>query len=396
MRILFVAPRFHTNQYPTSRALVDHGHEVFYLVQAVGTTEDHSIIKPTPMKLSLMGRLIKRHVNKKYDRPTAESKMIDHFVPSFFSVFKTIKSIKPDVVILRDRIPSTVLANLSCKLLGIKPVVLYNQNPLYSRRDKKPDLLHRIVFAMMPKVRFTISYIRNIYDLTEYRDDLYVKDHEYFVPYVCPLNDKARDRSYFGEDGTLRILCTGKFRPYKNHRVLVDAVDIMRRNGRLNKISVTVLGQMSCDEEKEYFNDLDAYIKEKGVDDVITLRSNIPYKEMAGLYQSHDVYTLTSLNELASISILEAMGNALVPVSTSSNGTACYITEGENGLIFRTNDPNSLAEKLCELSENRDRIPKMAASGYRYMQENCMFENYYKALCDLLENEFSLKLDAPK
>lgn len=394
MRILFVAPRFHTNQYPISRELIKHGHEVFYLVQTVGVSEDHTFVQPQVMKLSLAGRLIRKMINKKYDKPTAESKMIDHFVPSFGSVFRRIREIKPDLVILRNRIPSTIIANFACKLLGIKAVVLYNQNPLYSRRGQKQDLSHRIVFALMPKVRFTISYIRNIFDLTDYKDELYIKDHEYFVPYVCPLNESAKDRSYFDSDGTLRILCTGKFRPYKNHRVLVDAIELMREQGKLEKISVTILGQAYFDEEKAYFEELRTYIKEKGFDDVITLRSNVPYREMDGFYQSHDVYILTSLNELASISILEAMGNAMVPISTSYNGTACYITEGENGLIFRTNDPASLADKIYELSSDRERIPLMAKAGYRYMSENCMFENYYESLGRLLEKEFSIKLDA--
>ncbi len=393
MRILFVAPRFHTNQYPTSRELIKHGHEVFYLVQTVGVSEDHTYVKPHQMKISWLGKLIKRRILRKNDRPTAETKMIHHYVPSFGSVFGYIKKIKPDIVILRDRIPSTVIANIACKLLGIKAVVLYNQTSLYSRRDKKQDLLHRAIFALMPKVRYTVTYIRNIYDLTEHKDDLYIKDHEYFVPYVCPLNEQAQDRSYFAPDGTMRILCMGKYRPCKNQRVLVDALCLLRERGELDKISVTMIGQLFHNEEKEYFKELDAYIKEKGMDDIITLRGNIPYSEMPALYQGHDVYVLPSITELASISILEAMGNALVPISTSFNGTACYITEGENGFVFRNNDPESLAGCISALSSDRGRVSAMAKAGFRYMKENCMFENYYAALNNLFEKEFSIKLD---
>ena len=396
MRILYVAPRFHTNQYPVTKGLIDHGHEVFFLVQAVGVSEDHKLVKPHKMKLSLIGKLIKKIIDKKYDKPTAESVIVNRFVPSFASVYSYIKKVRPDAVILRDRIPSTILANIACKMLGIKAVVLYNQTQLYTRRDKKQSLMRRFVFAIMPKVRYTISYIRNVFDLEEHKDQLYVKEHEYFIPFVCPINEEAKDRSYLDENRTLRILCTGKYRPYKNHHVLVDAIALLREQGRLDNIKVTILGQSHFDEEKQYKADLEECIRRKGVDDVITLRGNIPYSEMPALYRAHDVYILTSHNELASISILESMGNALVPISTSRNGTACYITEGVNGLIFRTNEPDSLADKIYELSSDRDRVAEMARAAYRYMDENCRFENHYEGLCEIYKKEFSLDLEADR
>lgn len=396
MRILFVAPRFHTNQCPTAQGLVEHGHEVFYLVQTIGVSEDHTYVTPYQMKPSLLGKLVRALILKKHDKTTAETKMIHHFIPTFASVFGYIKRIKPDIVILRDRIPSTICANIACKLLGIKPVVLYNQTSLYSRRDKKQGLGRKLVFALMPKVRYTVTYIRNIYDLTEHKDDLYIKDHEYFIPYVCPLNKAAENRSYFGPDSTVRILCMGKYRSCKNHRIVVDAIALLRERGLLGRVSVTILGQVFHKEEEEYFNNLAAYVKEKGVDDIITLRRNIPYSEMPGLYQAHDIYILPSITELASISILEAMGNALVPISTSYNGTACYITEGENGFIFRNNDVESLAGHINTLLSDTQKIPVMAKAGYRYMKENCGFDNYYSGLSQLFEKEFSISLDKPE
>jgi len=396
MRILFVAPRFHTNQCPTAKGLVEHGHEVFYLVQTVGVSEDHSYVEPQKMKISLLGRLVRWFILKRNNRTEAETKMIHHYIPSFWSVFGYIKRIRPDIVILRDRIPSTILANLACKLLGIKKVVLYNQTSLYSRRSQKQHIGRRIVFALMPKVRYTVTYIRNIFDLTEHKDDLYVKEHEYFVPFVCPLNEAAEQRSYFGEDSSVRILCMGKYRSCKNHSIVVDAIALLRKRGLLDRVTVTMLGQVFHAEEEAYFAALGEYVKEKGVDDVITLRRNIPYSEMPALYQSHDVYILPSITELASISILEAMGNALVPISTSYNGTACYITEGENGYVFRNNDAESLAGRIETLISDRSIIPVMGRAGYRYMKENCMFENYFSALNELFEKEFSVSLDQSK
>ena len=394
MKILFVAPRFHTNQYPTSKELIRNGHEVYYLVQSVGVTEDHSIVKPELMRLSLIGKRIKKRTERKYDRSTAESLMIERFVPSFRFLYKRIKEIAPDVVILRDRIPSTIVATFVCRLLRIKPVLLYNQTELYRKRSEKMSLKKRMVFALSPKVRFTIAKIRNYYDLTEHANELYVQPHNYFVPYVCPLNEESQGRSYFGEDGKLRLLCVGKFRPYKNQRVLVDAMEILAKEGLADRVRLTMIGQAKFDEEIAYREGLIRSVNEKGLADYVTFRDRVPYSMIGGVYAEHDVFILTSKAELASISILEAMANSVMPLSTSYNGTVTYINAGENGLIFRTDDPESLAGQIKYLISDHQAVERMGANGYEYVKNNCMFENYFRALNDILVKEFSVSLDS--
>lgn len=393
MKILFVAPRFHTNQYPTSKGLIDHGHEVHYLVQFVGVSEDYSFIHPVQMKLSRRGKRIKDRIEAENDAPTAETLMLDKFIPSFRFMYKYIKDLKPDVVIVRDRIPSSLTATIICKLLRIKKVILYNQTELYTNRTKKVPLKRRLVYAIMPRVRYTICKIRDYYELKDHKEDLYVKPHEYFIPYVCPLNPNAEGRSYFGEDGTLRLLCVGKYRPYKNQQVLIEALSLLKQRGKLNKITLTLLGQAKADVEFEYMEKIKTMVEERGLSDIVTFRGHIPYSEMGNLYQAHDVFILPSLKELASISIVESMSNAVVPISTSFNGTVTYINEGENGLIFRTNDPESLAAHIEYLSENHDAVERMGRTGYEFVKQNCMFDNYIGGLRELMKNEFDFDLE---
>ena len=392
MKILFIAPRFHTNQYPTSKELINMGHEVVYLVQDVGVTEDYKFLTPIRMKPSaIIGKLIKTYVYKKYDRPTAESKMVNHFVPSYRGMKKHLEDIAPDLVILRDRNPSTIIATKACKKLGIKNVVLYNQSSLYSFKSEKQGFIKRWIFTHCPQIRYTISKINNYKDLTERKDDLYIKEHDYFVPYVAPFNPDAQGRSYF-KDGKLNIIDMGKFRPYKNHYLFIDAVALLRERGKLKDINFTILGQAKFDAELKYFDEVGEYVKKRGLDDVITLRKNIPYKEMGNMYLQQDVFVLCSHNELASISILEAMCNGVVPISTSWNGPAFYIKENETGMIFETENAADLADKFEYLSEHRERIPEMGSCAYQYIQDNCMFENFFEALDALLRKEFGITL----
>ena len=391
MRILFIAPRYHTNQIPITKGLIENGHEVVFIVQAKGGTENYSALVPKEMKLSLTGKIVSAVLKKKYDRPTYETKMTVYTIPSYSWIKKAIKEINPDLVILRDRDFATMIAYKACKKLGIKNVVLYNQTGVYSNRTKPDSFSKRFIFKRCPQVRYTISKINDINEYKNHKEDLYIREHDYFVPYVAPINEEAKNRSYL-KDGKLNILCTGKYRKYKNHYVFVRAIEELKNRGKIKDINFTILGQSKVPEEEAYFEKLKAYIEEKGLSDLIELRKNAPYSEMKNIYMNNDVFLLSSFAELASISILEAMSNGTVPISSSYNGTACYITEGENGFIFETDDEKSLADVIEYISDNRDKVAQWGKNAFDYVDKNCRYENHRVALSALTEKEFGLKI----
>lgn len=391
MKILFIAQRYHTNQIPIVKGLIDAGHEVSYIVQTVGTSEDHSALVPIKMKLSWFGKKLDNHYKKKLDAPAYESKMTGSTHPSFRWMYKQIKAIRPDVVILRYRSPATLNANIACKMLGIKSVILYNQTGLYTKKNKKESFKHKLVFKMLPKVRTTTVEISDVFELKYHKDDYYIKEHDHFLPYIFSVTPEAKNRGYF-KDGKLNVLDVGKYRPYKNHFVLTRAVKVMKDNNWLKDIHFTVLGQASVDEEKQYMADLQKYIDDNGIGDYITLRTHIPYNQMKQLYLDHDVFILTSKEEQASITILESMGNAIMPISTNVNGTASYIKEGETGFFFETDNEENLAKLLKDISDNREKVPEWGKNGYEDIKNNYSFENYNKALFDILKKEFGMEL----
>lgn len=388
---MVVAQRYHTNQIPICQGLTADGHEVKYFVQAVGAVEDHSVVTPVQMKLSLLGKIIDKRLKKKYDASTYESKLVERFLPSFWWMFRQIKKYKPDVVIMRYRIPSNLVTNMACKLLGIKTRILYNQTDLYTKKTAKLSWKKKLYFSLFPKVRMTTVKIHDAFDLKYRKDEFHILPHEYFLPYIHEPNPKAENRSYF-KDGMLNILDVGKYRPYKNHYVLVNAVKVLKDRGELKDIRFTILGQASVPEEIKYYEDLQKHAEECGVSEYITFRTHIPYNEMMALYYDNDVFILTSLDEQASISILEAMSNALVAISTNCNGTAHYIKEAETGFWFKTNDPENLADVIKHISDNRDKVSEWGRNGYNDIKENYMYKNYKAALSEVLDKEYGVKL----
>ena len=370
-------------------------HQIKFFVQYIGKSEDHSIVEPYIIKKTFFSSLLYKLVDYKYSASEARKIKIKIFMPEMVDLLKKIKQYRPDIVILRDRNVVSLYVYNICRLLKIKCTIIYNQTPLYtyingSPNNKWKEKIKKILINhFFPKVRMTTVYARDLTKLRENQGEYYIKEHHYFVPFVAEVNEEIANRSYC-KAGRIRILSVGKYRDYKNHFLLIDAISLIKNRTNLD---VTIIGQVASEEEKRYYHSLKAYIKKKQLDNIVNLETNIEYKKMNSIYQRNDVFVLTSKKEVASISILEAMANGMVTISTDANGTASYIKEGECGYLFRTMDAKDLSKKIEQLLSNQFQIKKMGRSAYMNIKDHYSFHNYYLALKQILKKEFKMDLD---
>ena len=333
MNFLFVAPRFHTNQFIITRSLLNRGHGVAFLAYYMGKTEDHSSVEPYLMKQSLLTKWLAKMADKRYEPNLAEGKKNKYFVPQFFDVYSKIKAFGPDIVITRETNMTSMYVNLICKLLGVRCVILYNQIPAYSKKNRGirvgiKDGIKRICF---PRARMTTVCTDNPTKLRSSMDQYRIKKHDYFVPFI---EEAIETRRSYCKDGIVNILSVGKYRDYKNHFLLVDAIYLLENK---DKLRAAIVGQAYNDEEIAYYDRLKSYIRDKGLGGIIELKKNVSYSEMDAVYADYDVFVLASKKELASIAVLEAMAKGLVTISTDANGTASYIEEGTCGVFVPHN-----------------------------------------------------------
>ncbi|MDW5298976.1 MAG: glycosyltransferase family 4 protein [Sedimentibacter sp.] len=391
MNILFIAPRFHTNQFLIVKGLLKNGHKVNFFVQSFGATEDHSLVSPILMQESFVSKFINRIIkcinNGNINKDSNLS--ILFFFPSFIWLYKNIKDFKPDVVVFRNRNLTTLVGNIICKVLKIKARILYNQTELYSGNNKRTDIkeyfLSIIKTFLFPSVRITPVLFS---DFKNKNKNKRISPQDYFVPFINEVDESALNRKYFKSD-KINILDVGKYRDYKNHFLLVDAIKHLRNPQNLK---VTIIGQISSEQEENYFSNLQEYIKSKKLEQVIHLRKNVEFKCMSNIYRENDIFILTSKKEVASISILESMANGLVTISTDSNGTASYILEGVNGYIFKTMDSISLSSIINKLISNQSLIERMGRKGMDVIMNSYSFDEFYSAFNNVLETEFELSL----
>lgn len=376
MKFLYVAPRYHTNQMDIMKGLKDQGHEVCFISHYAALIEDYSCVTPIVLGYSKLYQLIDFLYVKVIHRkdPVAIIYKIQHGFPPLRKLRKIIYEFAPDLVILRERSMYSMAAYLICKRKGY-PCILYNQNPLWSGPPKR-DLKHRMVDRLSPKMRMTpVMGVK--------KPGMSIGENDYFVPFVVEPRKAPRERTYFADD-TIHILCIGKYEPRKHHLMLLEAVEKLL-DGRKNGIRVTLVGEATMPFQKEYCAKVRQYVAEHHLEDIVTVKTNVPRSEMETEYLTADLYVIPSTFEMASVSQLEAMSYSLPVICSDTNGTACYVEDGVTGYLFRDCDGEDLLRKLSMMVSDRDGIKRMGKAGYQTLAEKYNFKRYYDTIMEMRE-----------
>lgn len=375
MRVMYVAPRFHTNQSAVVKGWIERGDAVSFISHYKAIIEDYSYIEPIVLGYSPLYRLIDfLYVNVIHRKnPEAIVYKVQHGFPPILKLRKMIKSFRPDAVIVREKSMYSMVTYLLCKRQGF-PCILYNQNPLWSEPDKT-DLLHRLVNKLSPEMRMTPV-------LGVQKPGTTVKENDFFVPFVAEPQSAPEERTYFA-DGRVNILCIGKYETRKHHLMLLEVAEELHDR---YPIHLTLIGEATTRFQKEYHEKVEAYVKERHMEQFVTVKTNVPRKDMDDEYRNADIYVIPSTREMASVSQLEAMSFSLPVICSDTNGTASYVEDGITGYRFKDCDKEDLKKKLELLVSDKEQICRMGAEGYKAVEEKYPFQRYYDGVTEILRH----------
>lgn len=373
MKFLYIAPRYHTNQMAVMKGLREHGHEVCFISHYTAIIEDYDCVQPIVLGYALWYRAFDwLYVNVLHRRDLdANVFKIRHGFPPVRKLWRTIEAFRPDVVILREKSVYSMAAYLCCRRRGY-PCILYNQSP-YLSEPEKTDFAHRLVDRFSPRMRMTPVYGIQKPGVT-------AKKNDFYIPFVAEAKLGPSQREYFADDA-VHILCVGKYEPRKHHLMLLEAVERLRGTYRIKAV---LIGEATGRLQKEHHAQVTAYVKEHRLEDCVTVRTNVPRRDMDAEYAAADIFVIPSTREPASVSQLEAMGFSLPVICGDKNGTACYVEDGVTGYQFRDCDGEDFCRKLELLVSDREAVRRMGAAGYRAVEEKYSFRQYYDGIMEIL------------
>ena len=335
MHFVFTAPRYHTNQHFAVKALLDAGHQVTFLALGRGQSEVYDSLEPTVLPNSGVMRAL------------------GISAPSPFTLWGTLNRLDPDVVIVRD--PNTPYGLLSVILSRLRRlnVVLYSQTPM-----------HRSLSWRQRFIRSFPAWLSGAKWITPVLGSPDVHPPAFsalrYVPFVVEPQAAPSQRRWF-LDGTINLLCVGKFEERKNQRMFLHAIAAVSEE---NSIRATLVGECTTVEHRRELSGLQDLRKSLGLCGRVNFKTNLPYWDAQAEYTKHDLFVLPSRDEPAAVSPLEAMSHSLPVICSDSNGTRCYIRPGENGYIFKTDDLDDLVACMERIICDRERLKQMGARSY--------------------------------
>jgi glycosyltransferase involved in cell wall biosynthesis len=151
----------------------------------------------------------------------------------------------------------------------------------------------------------------------------------------------------------------GRLVPIKDLDTLVRGVALAR--ARLPQIRLVIAGD--GDERRA----LEARVTELGLEgrvDFLGWRS-----DLAALYQSMDVFVLTSINEGTPVSLIEAMAAGVPVVASSVGGVPDVVEDGVTGVLVPPRQPEAVAAAIVSAVRQPERASVMAARARRSVRD---------------------------
>lgn len=378
MRILYVAPRFHTNQRSIVKGWVNDGNEVDFISYYSVKIEDHSVVEPVVLGFSPWFYAIDwvyMNIIKRND-PAKTAFKINHGFPPISKIRRMLKEMKPDLVIMRDRTLYSMVTYHYCKKYGYKSI-LYYQSPLWNYENRSNDLIHRLVRNSTPKYCMTPV-------MGSKGAGRVVLPNTFFVPFVVDPQIAPKDKMYFKDD-RINILSIGKFEPRKHHMMISKVIGELAQQIYSEHFKLTIIGEAHSDLQKKHFTEVTEFIRKNGLESLVEIVTNVPRSEMDKYYVNTDLFVIPSTKENASISQLEAMSFSIPVICSDTNGSSCYVDDGVNGFIFKDCDEKDLKEKIFQIVSDRNKIVQMGAESYRLVTKKYVFKNYKEGIENILK-----------
>ena len=356
MRFVFTAPRYHTNQHFAVKSLLDAGHQVTFLALSKGQSEIYDAIHPAILAESPAMRAI------------------GVSAPPLSDLWRAMRTLKPHVVVVRNPNSAFGLLSVATARLLRRTVVFYSQTPMHRKLGWRQRLVRSL-----PARLAGAQWITPVLGSPETHPPAFSALR--YVPFVMEPQTAPGQKTWFRES-TINLLSLGKFETRKNHRLFLKAIAAL---SELHPIRATVIGECTTPEHRRVFAELDDLHSKLGLYGRVSFKTNLSYQDVQREYQMHDLFVLPSRDEPAAVSHLEAMSHSLPVICSDTNGTQCYIRPGENGHVFRTDDPDNLVECIERIISDRARLMEMGARSYELVLSEHSPEIYVQSLMSIAE-----------
>jgi glycosyltransferase involved in cell wall biosynthesis len=285
------------------------------------------------------------------------SKNVTYFEPG-----KSIKEIKPDVVITHLLHPHSFKALKMCQKLNI-PCYLVTHAPFNVKRNFLLNIAKKGFDRKT--VKPNINEFTKIITITKWEE-----------PYLRELGADENNFVYIPNGlpeeffvlkkikPTKQILFLGRIAPVKNLEVLISAAK------KLPEIEFSIVGMA----ESDYLKKLQKSIAKSK--NVRILPPIYDLKQKIGLIDKHRIFVLPSKREAMPQVLLEAMSRGKLVISSKTDGGKEIIWDNQNGFLF--SDTSDLIRLIKENKSGNKKIQDLARKDSKQYRWSNLIKSYLK------------------
>lgn len=191
-----------------------------------------------------------------------------------------------------------------------------------------------------------------------------------------PTKEESRKKLGIGMDRKV-VLSIGRMDPVKDFETLIRAFAAVVRD--IPHVMLLIAGGG----DGRYTDELRRYAVCSGIGDRVTFLGS--RRDIPDLLAACDVFTLTSITESASMTILEAMAAGRPVVATRTGGNPELVVHGDSGYLVPVGDHRGVSEALTRIMACPDLLRKMENAGRARFQELFTLDKTLTAYKELYE-----------
>lgn len=178
-------------------------------------------------------------------------------------------------------------------------------------------------------------------------------------------------------EGKLVFAVLGKVQSIKGQDIFLEAVSLMRKDKR-KQCEFWVVGNR----ETEFAVDLE---KKATKYENFKILGEFDRAGMNSLFDKISVVVTPSRADMMPTANVEAMMYGIPCIISENAGTASFITNGVDGLIVKSNDPQDLAEKMEWMVDNRSCLAAMGKKSHAIYERNFTMKVFERNVLRIME-----------
>ncbi len=311
--------------------------------------------------------LIQKNLSTRVESRSIQSKSLTEKIRTLNDC---IKEFQPDII--HSHVKTDLPAIAFCKLLNRSRFKHVHTRQMNMPRKKK-NIFHSFIYGKIDLLititeRLRKQVLENVSIQPEKVKVLY-----YGVPRV---SSKPLQIPEITNDINFRIGLIARIDPGKNQHILLEALRIL--NEKNLTATAWLIGKSTDDAYADKLNRLISQFELSGQVHLMGFQ-----KDPIRLMPNFDVILLTSAEETFGLVLAEAMRAGVAVIGAGGGGVPEIIEHEKTGLLFKPNDPESLAHELEKAMKDKNLLHALAKAGKKSADEKFDEEKHFQKLRQL-------------